>query len=44
MEGTVRIVGMSPCGAKLAEAMGFANFVEPKIGGSGGNITTESMF
>jgi hypothetical protein len=22
---------MAPCGAKLAEAMGFANFVEPKM-------------
>jgi hypothetical protein len=24
--------GMAPCGAKLAEAMGFADFVEPKMG------------
>jgi hypothetical protein len=35
MEVTMCVEGMAPRGAKLAETMGFANFVELKITGSG---------
>jgi hypothetical protein len=34
---------MAPCGAKLVEAMGFANFVETKIGGPTTLFTAVSM-
>lgn len=43
MEGTVGVGGIAPCGAKLAEAMGFANFVETKMVASSAKFTVVSM-